>query len=74
MPASDKDWYDEKIDSILLNKTRGLSTAELETQIDEKLFDAYKLTDAERSLILSGALSNNFSEKLIKEISLAESE
>ena len=74
MPAPDEDWYDVKIDSIIQNKTRGLATVELEKQIDDKLFDAYQLTDAERSLIRSGALSDGVPEKLIKEISLAESE
>ena len=49
--ATDEVWYKEILGLILTKKTQGLSTATLEAEVDEKLFDLYQLTTAERAII-----------------------
>ncbi|MDB5221871.1 MAG: class SAM-dependent methyltransferase [Chitinophagaceae bacterium] len=72
-PAMYEDWFKQINDVIIRNKENKLSTKELEKEIDNKIFDLYELTDAERSIILSSLDPESFSEDSINNMSVAES-
>jgi len=73
-PANDENWYKEICNSIVTNKSKGISTFDFEKSIDAKIFDLYELTEIERSLILSVIDPEDFSRNAIKSISFAENE
>ena len=50
-PVKDESWYKEMLDQILNKMNEGLPIDELQNQVDEKLFDLYKLNADEHSLI-----------------------
>lgn len=59
----DEQWFKTMCDAMLTSKEKGLSTLELEKEIDNKFFNLYELTETERSLILGSLGSEAFSKR-----------
>jgi hypothetical protein len=74
LPARQEEWFKKMLDSITTNIANGLSTKQLEREIDEKLFDFYELTEADRSLIRSTVAGDALVPEFISTMSSAESE
>jgi hypothetical protein len=53
IPVTENEWFVAKCEAIIYNKQKSLPTIDLEKEVDEKLFDIYELTEAERLLILA---------------------
>lgn len=53
MPVKDESWYKEILEQILTKKKEGLSIDRLQNQVEENLFDLYRLSSDERNLIRS---------------------
>ena len=64
----------EKLDLISECRLSGLSTVQLEKDIDAMIFDIYELTASERSMIAGIATSSALSESSINLISSSERE
>jgi len=52
-PVTDEDWYTKKVALIQTNKAKGLPTLTIETEIDERLFDLYELSESDKAMIRS---------------------
>ena len=73
-PATNDSWFGEKVNAIIALKVNKMDTIFLEKEIDEKIFDLYELTGAERALIIGNADTATLSEDSISAIALSESE
>ena len=73
-PAPDELWFKKTLGLIETQKEQGFSTDALEREINEKLFDIYEMTDAERDVIRFSLGVDAPSRDSISAMSLAESE
>ena len=65
---------EEKLDLIQKYMSSGLSTIQLQNDIDEMIFDIYELTSFERSIILERSTISMSWERSINTISCSDSE
>jgi adenine-specific DNA-methyltransferase len=73
-PTENEQWYEMKLNSIFENKSKGLPTADIEDEIDQRIFDLYELTDAERSVLNNSFGGIAASEAYTKSMSVTVSE
>ena len=67
-------WYEEALENLIDQKQNGLSTREIELQIDERIFSLYELSASESSVILESIAAAGLSRESISALSSAEIE
>lgn len=67
-------WYEEALENLIDHKQNGLSTREIELQIDECIFSLYELSTSESSVILESIADAGLSRESISTLSSAEIE